>query len=227
MKELEPLLDSNCLTVTTKSVRENLRDARNKRAEVIHPITNPISEDSGLAVLSGNLAPSGAVCKKSAVDSRMLRHSGPAKVFDVMEKALSAITDGSIRKGDVAVIRYEGPRGGPGMREMLGPTSAIVGAGLADSVALITDGRFSGVSRAACIGQVCPEAANGGPIAVVRDEDIIQIDIPNRSLSVEIPREELANRLEHWSRPAPKVKRGYLMRYSRLVSAASEGAMLK
>lgn len=227
MKELEPLLDTDCLTVTTKTIKENLKDVCNTRPEVIHPLSNPISPDSGLVILKGNLAPLGAVCKKSAMDRKMLKHSGPAKVFDRMEEAVSAITSGKIRAGDVVVIRYEGPKGGPGMREMLGPTSAVMGAGLGSSVAVVTDGRFSGASRGPCIGHVCPEAAEGGPIATVRNGDIVQIDIPSRVLSVDISEEEITRRLDSWRPPPPKITKGYLQRYSRLVSSASEGAILR
>ena len=226
MKELEPLLDVDCLTVTAQPVRENLRSAQNQNTEVIHRLSDPISKDSGLAVLRGNLAPSGAICKKSAMDQRMLKHEGPAKIFDLMEEALLAIVQGRIHPGDVVVIRYEGPKGGPGMREMLGPTSALMGAGLGASVAIVTDGRFSGASRGPCIGHVCPEAQEGGPIAIIQDGDIIRIDIPNRTLTVQLPPEEIANRLEHWTPPLPRISKGYLQRYSKLVSSASEGAVL-
>jgi len=227
MKELESLLDTNCMTVTTETVEQNLKEACNTRPEVIHRLSNPISTDGGLAILKGNLAPLGAVCKISAVDGKMVKHSGPAIVFDKMEAAVSAITGGQIRAGDVVVIRYEGPKGGPGMREMLGPTSAIMGAGLGSSVALVTDGRFSGASRGPCIGHVCPEAAEGGPIAAVTSGDMIHIDIPNRTISIGISHEEISNRLERWSCPPSKITKGYLYRYSKLVSSANEGAILR
>jgi dihydroxy-acid dehydratase len=227
MKELEPFLNMDCLTVAAKTVRENLAEAKNNNPAVIHTLSDPISKDSGLVVLTGSLAPLGAVCKKSAMSHRMLKHIGPARVFDSMESALSAITGGEIKGGDVVVIRYEGPKGGPGMREMLGPTSAVMGAGLGASVAIVTDGRFSGASRGPCIGHVCPEAAEGGPIAVVADGDTIAIDIPERRLTLGISAEEIVNRLKHWTPPLSRVSRGYLQRYSRLVSQSSEGAVLK
>ena len=198
----------------------------NKNPDVIRPVENPYSTTGGIAVLRGNLAPDSCVVKRSAVVPEMLKHSGPAKVFDCEEDAMQAITDGFISEGDVVVIRYEGPKGGPGMREMLNPTSAIMGRGLGSSVALITDGRFSGATRGACIGHVSPEAAVGGPIALVEDGDIIEIDIPNNKISLNVSDEELAKRRAQWKPREPKITTGYLARYAKLVSSGAQGAVL-
>ena len=221
------LLHTDLITATGKTVGENIEGCVNKDPEVIRPIENPYSEVGGIAVLRGNLAPDTCVVKRSAVVPEMLKHSGPARVFDCEEDAIDAIKSGKIVAGDVVVIRYEGPKGGPGMREMLNPTSAIAGMGLGSSVALITDGRFSGASRGASIGHVCPEAAVGGPIALVEEGDIINIDIDNHLLELAISDEEFAARKAKWQPREPKVKDGYLGRYASLVTSASKGAVLK
>ena len=220
------LLYTDCMTVTGKTVGENIAGCENKNPEVIRPIDNPYSQTGGLAVLKGNLAPDGGVVKRSAVVEEMMVHEGPARVFDCEEDAIAAIKGGKIVAGDVVVIRYEGPKGGPGMREMLNPTSAIAGMGLGDSVALITDGRFSGASRGASIGHVSPEAAVGGPIALIEEGDIIKIDIPNNSLNVDVSDEELAKRKEKWQPREPKITDGYLRRYAALVTSGNRGAVL-
>ena len=220
------LLHTECMTVTGKTVGENIEGVVNKDPEVIRPIDNPYTPTGGLAVLKGNLAPDGSVVKRSAVVDEMLVHEGPARVFDCEEDAIAAIKGGKIVAGDVVVIRYEGPKGGPGMREMLNPTSAIAGMGLGDSVALITDGRFSGASRGASIGHVSPEAAVGGPIALIEEGDIIKIDIPNNSLNVDVSDEELAKRKEKWQPREPKITDGYLRRYAALVTSGNRGAVL-
>ena len=221
------LIKTECMTVTGKTVGENIKDAVNLNPEVIRPIDNPYSETGGLAVLQGNLAPDGSVVKRSAVVEEMLVHEGPARVFECEEDASEAILSGSIKAGDVVVIRYEGPKGGPGMREMLNPTSQIAGMGLGSSVALITDGRFSGASRGASIGHVSPEAAVGGPIALIEEGDIIQIDIPNHTLNVKVSDEEMARRKANWQPREPKVKTGYLARYAALVTSGDRGAVLE
>ena len=228
MKELADigLLNTDCMTVTGKTVGENIKNAVNRDPEVIRPVDNPYSKTGGLAVLKGNLAPDGSVVKRSAVVDEMMVHEGPARVFDCEEDAIKAIKGGDIVPGDVVVIRYEGPKGGPGMREMLNPTSAIAGMGLGDSVALITDGRFSGASRGASIGHVSPEAAVGGPIALIEEGDIIKIDIPNNSLNVDVTDEELAKRKEKWQPREPKITDGYLRRYAALVTSGNRGAVL-
>ena len=228
MKELtkKGLLDTSLLTATGKTVAENLEGVENLDAEIIRPIEKPYSGNGGIAVLRGNLAPDGCVVKRSAVAPEMMVHEGPARVFDSEDAAIKAIYGRQIRPGDVVVIRYEGPRGGPGMREMLNPTSAIVGMGLGGSVALITDGRFSGATRGAAIGHVSPEAAAGGNIALVQEGDIIAIDIPNCAVRLRVSDEELARRRESWVCPPPKVTTGYLARYARLVSSADKGAIL-
>jgi len=225
MKELSrgKLIHSDVWTVTGKTVGENLKGKQVMHPEIIHPLEKPYHATGGLAVLFGNIAPQGAVVKRSAVDDAMLKHKGPARVFDTEEDALRAILDGKIRKGDVVVIRYEGPKGGPGMREMLAPTSAIVGVGRDRDVALLTDGRFSGGSRGAAIGHISPEAAEGGPIAAVKEGDIIEIDIPGKKLNVNLSDEELKKRLSQWKPPKKELK-GYLKRYARLVQSASTGA---
>ena len=221
------LLHTDLITATGKTVGENIEGVTNKNPEVIRPIENPYSEVGGIAVLKGNIAPDTCVVKRSAVVPEMLKHSGPARVFDCEEDAIAAIKGGKIVAGDVVVIRYEGPKGGPGMREMLNPTSAIAGMGLGSSVALITDGRFSGASRGASIGHVSPEAAVGGPIALIEEGDIINIDIDNHSINVEVSDEELAARKAKWQPKAPKVTTGYLTRYASLVTSANKGAILR
>lgn len=227
MKELADagLLHTDCLTCTGKSVAENINGCINKNPEVIRAIDNAYSKTGGIAVLRGNLAPDGCVVKRSAVAPNMLKHSGPARVFESEEDAMAAILDGKIHANDVVVIRYEGPKGGPGMREMLNPTSAIMGSGLGESVALITDGRFSGATRGAAIGHISPEAAVGGPIALIRDGDIIEIDIPSHSIKVNLPETELAARRAAWE-PKKQNVTGYLARYAALVTSGSKGAVL-
>jgi dihydroxy-acid dehydratase len=228
MKELADigLLNTDCMTVTGQSIGENIKNAVNRNPEVIRPVDNPYSKTGGLAVLKGNLAPDGSVVKRSAVVPEMLVHEGPARVFDCEEDAIAAIKGGKIVPGDVVVIRYEGPKGGPGMREMLNPTSAIAGMGLGSSVALITDGRFSGASRGASIGHVSPEAALGGPIAFVEEGDIIKINIPELTLELDVPDDVLAARKAKWQPREPKVTTGYLKRYAALVTSGNRGAIL-
>ena len=221
------LLDLDVMTVTGKTMRENLEGVRNLDPQTIRPIDDPYMEEGGIAVLYGNLAKDGCVVKQSAVDPAMLKHSGPARVFDSEEEAIEAIYAKQINPGDVVVIRYEGPKGGPGMREMLNPTSAIAGMGLGAEVALVTDGRFSGATRGAAIGHVSPEAAAGGAIGLVEEGDIITVDIPNRAITLEVSDDELARRREDWVCPEPKVKTGYLARYAKLVSSADKGAILQ
>ena len=228
MNELSKLnlLNLDLITATGQTVGENIKNVFNRDPEVIRPVENPYSKTGGIAVLKGNLAPDSCVVKRSAVVPEMLVHSGPARVFDCEEDAIEAIKGGKIVAGDVVVIRYEGPKGGPGMREMLNPTSAIAGMGLGASVALITDGRFSGASRGASIGHVSPEAAVGGPIALVEEGDIIKIDINANTIDIDITDEELAARRAKWQPREPKVKTGYLARYASMVSSANEGAVL-
>ncbi|WP_368190361.1 dihydroxy-acid dehydratase [Blautia sp. 1033sp1_1033st1_G9_1033SCRN_220408] len=221
------LLHTECMTVTGKTVGENIKDCINLNPQVIRPIDNPYSQTGGLAVLKGNLAPDGSVVKRSAVAPEMMVHEGPARVFDCEEDAIVAIKGGKINAGDVVVIRYEGPKGGPGMREMLNPTSAIAGMGLGSSVALITDGRFSGASRGASIGHVSPEAAVGGPIALVEEGDMISINIPELSLSLKVSEEELEARKAKWQPREPKVTTGYLARYAAMVTSGNRGAILE
>ena len=221
------LLHTECMTVTGKTVGENIKDCVNLNPEVIRPIDNPYSQTGGLAVLKGNLAPDGGVVKRSAVVEEMMVHEGPARVFDCEEDAIAAIKGGKIVEGDVVVIRYEGPKGGPGMREMLNPTSAIAGMGLGSSVALITDGRFSGASRGASIGHVSPEAAVGGPIARVEEGAMIRINIPETSLELLVSDEELAKRKANWQPREPKVTTGYLARYAAMVTSGNRGAILE
>ena len=229
MNELSELglLHLDCMTVTGKTVGENIKGVENKDTSVIRPLDNPYSKTGGLAVLKGNLAPDGGVVKRSAVAEEMMVHEGPARVFDCEEDAIAAIKGGKIVAGDVVVIRYEGPKGGPGMREMLNPTSAIAGMGLGSSVALITDGRFSGASRGASIGHVSPEAAVGGPIALIEEGDIIAIDIPNMKLDVKVSEEELEARRTKWQPREPKVTSGYLARYASMVTSGNRGAVLE
>ncbi len=229
MKELskKDLLHLDLITVTGRMVGENIANAEVKDRDVIRSIDEPYSKTGGIAVLRGNIAPDGAVVKRSAVAQEMLVHKGPARVFDSEEDSIKAIYEGRIKAGDVVIIRYEGPKGGPGMREMLSPTSAIAGMGLDKTVALITDGRFSGASRGASIGHVSPEAMEGGMIAAVREGDIISIDIPAGRLNAEVPDEELKRRMAEWKAPQPRITTGYLGRYARLVTSASTGAVLK
>ena len=221
------LLDTSCITCTGKTVGENIEGWKNLNENIIRPVENPYSQTGGIAVLRGNLAPDSCVVKRSAVVPEMLKHEGPARVFDCEEDAIKAINGGQINSGDVVVIRYEGPKGGPGMREMLSPTSAIAGRGLGSSVALITDGRFSGASRGASIGHVSPEAAVGGPIALVEEGDIIKIDINNYSINVDITDEEMERRRKAWKPRKPAVTTGYLSRYASLVTSGSTGAVLR
>ena len=229
MNELNKLglLHTECMTATGKTVGENIKGCVNKNPEIIRPVENPYSKTGGIAVLKGNLAPDTAVVKRSAVVPEMQVHEGPARVFDCEEDAIEAIRGGKIVAGDVVVIRYEGPKGGPGMREMLNPTSAIAGMGLGSSVALITDGRFSGASRGASIGHVSPEAAEGGPIALVEEGDLIRINIPEHKLELAVSDEELARRKAAWTPREPKVTTGYLKRYAKMVSSANKGAILE
>ena len=229
MNELtkKDLLYTDLLTVTGRTVGENIKGCVNRDPEVIRPVENPYSETGGIAVLKGNLAPDSGVVKRSAVVPEMMVHEGPARVFDCEEDAIAAITGGRIREGDVVVIRYEGPKGGPGMREMLNPTSAIAGMGLGSSVALITDGRFSGASRGASIGHVSPEAAVGGPIALVEEGDIISINIPENSLDVRVSDAVLEERRKNWKPREPKVTTGYLARYREMVTSGNRGAILE
>ncbi len=229
MKELtkKGLLDTSVLTCTGKTLAENLEGVVNRNPELIRTIENPYSADGGIAVLKGNLAPEGCVVKRSAVAPEMMAHTGPARVFNDEEEAISAIYAGKIVPGDVVVIRYEGPKGGPGMREMLNPTSAIAGMGLDKDVALITDGRFSGATRGASIGHVSPEAASGGPIGLVQEGDIISINIPAHTIELQVSDEELAARKAKWVCPQPRIQTGYLARYAKLVSSADRGAILE
>ncbi len=229
LKELlsHGLIEGDTLTATGKTLSENVESSSIKLPEVIRTVEDPYSKTGGLAILRGNLAPDGAVVKQAAVDPEMYHHTGPARVFDSEEDAVKAILDKRIKSGDVIVIRYEGPKGGPGMREMLTPTSAVAGMGLDREVALITDGRFSGATRGASIGHISPEAAEGGPIALVREGDLIKIDIPGRELNILVDNQELEKRRKEWQSPEPKVNHGYLARYAQLVTSASEGAVLK
>ncbi len=228
MKELtkKNLLDTSVMTVTGKTLGENLENVVNRDPKVIRPVENPYSADGGIAVLKGNLAPEGCVVKRSAVAQEMMVHTGPARVFDSEDDAIAAIYAGKIVAGDVVVIRYEGPKGGPGMREMLNPTSAIAGMGLDKEVALITDGRFSGATRGASIGHVSPEAALGGPIAFIQEGDLVSIDIPNCKIEMQVDEDTLAARKAAWVCPEPKIKTGYLARYAKLVGSAAKGAVL-
>ena len=227
MKELREVLHLNALTVTGQTVKENIASAVVLNPEVIRPLANPVHKEGGIAVLTGNLAPDGAVVKAAGISPNIMVHQGPAKTFDSEEDAMKAIMNKKIQEGDVVVIRYEGPKGGPGMREMLSPTATIAGMGLSESVALITDGRFSGATRGPCIGHVSPEAAVGGPIAMLRNGDIIEIDVPKRKLNVKLSAEELDKRAKSWTAKEPNVKTGYLVRYSQLVQPAHKGSVLK
>ncbi len=229
MHELDKLklITKSCLTVTGKTIGQTIKDAVVTRPDVIHPVDAPYRKTGGIAVLKGNIAPECSVVKESAVAEEMLKHTGPAKVFDSEDEAIAAICGRKIEKGDVVVIRYEGPKGGPGMREMLNPTSVLAGMGLDKDVALLTDGRFSGATRGACIGHISPEAREGGNIALLQDGDIIEIDIPNRTLNAKLTDAELAERRKNWVCPPPKVTNGYLARYAALVTSAATGAVLK
>ncbi|MBQ7883776.1 MAG: dihydroxy-acid dehydratase [Phascolarctobacterium sp.] len=229
MHELDKLklIKKSCLTVTGKTIGQLIKKAEITRPDVIRTVEDPYRKTGGIAVLKGNIAPECSVVKESAVAEEMLQHSGPAKVFDSEDEAIAAICGKKIEKGDVVVIRYEGPKGGPGMREMLNPTSVLAGMGLDKDVALLTDGRFSGATRGACIGHISPEAREGGNIALIQDGDIIEIDIPNRTLNVKLSEEELAARKANWVCPPPKVKSGYLARYAALVTSAATGAVLR
>jgi len=229
MKELAKarLIDVRCLTVTGTTVAENLKHAPEPNHEVIRPVRKPHHEQGGIAILRGNLAPDGAVVKQSAVAPEMMRRTGIARVFDSEEAAVKAILGGKIKPGHIVVIRYEGPKGGPGMREMLTPTSAIAGMGLDRDVALITDGRFSGGTRGAAIGHVSPEAAEGGPIALVKNGDRIEINIPAKLLTLKVDAQELARRKKAWKPPKPKITSGYAYRYAQQVTSASTGAVFK
>jgi dihydroxy-acid dehydratase len=221
------LLNTDCPTVTGKTLGENVADAKIKNTEVIHPVEKAYSKTGGLAILKGNLAPNGSVVKSAGVDPEMLAHSGPAVIFESQEDACDGILAGKVKKGDVVVIRCEGPKGGPGMQEMLWPTSYIMGAGLGDSVALITDGRFSGGTRGACIGHISPEAAVGGPIGLLKNGDIIEIDIPNNSINVKLSDLQLTERKKNWKPPKPRITKGYLAKYAKMATSADTGAVLK
>ncbi len=227
ISKIPNLLNTDCLTVTTNTLGENIADAEIKNSEVIHTIDNPYSRTGGLAVLRGNLAPNGCVVKSAGVPESVMIHTGPAVIFESQEEACEGILAGKVKEGDVVVIRCEGPRGGPGMQEMLWPTSYIAGAGLVESVALITDGRFSGGTRGASIGHISPEAAVGGPIGLLKDGDIIEIDIPNNSISIKLSDEELAERKKAWKPPAPRITKGYLAKYASMATSADTGAVLK
>ncbi len=227
ISKVEGLLSLGCMTVTGKSLGENIAEAEIKNSEVIRKLNNAYSKTGGLAILTGNLAPNGSVVKSAGVTEKMLKHSGPAVIFESQEDACEGILAGKVKEGDVVVIRHEGPKGGPGMQEMLSPTSYIAGAGLGESVALITDGRFSGGTRGACIGHISPEAAVGGPIGLLKDGDIIEIDIPNNSINVKLSDKDLAERKKAWKTPRPKITKGYLAKYAAMATSADTGAVLK
>jgi dihydroxy-acid dehydratase len=227
MSKMPGLVNTDCLTVTGKTVGENIAQAEIKNTECIHTIDKPYSQKGGLAILRGNLAPNGAVIKSAGVAEAMLKHTGPAVIFESQEDSCEGILAGKVKAGDVVVIRNEGPKGGPGMQEMLGPTSYIMGAGLGESVALITDGRFSGGTRGACIGHVSPEAAVGGPIGLLKDGDIIEIDIPNNTINVKLSDSELVERKRSWQAPKPRITTGYLAKYATMATSADTGAVLK
>ena len=227
ISKVPDLLNTDCLTVTGKTLGENIADAQIKNSEVIHPIDSAYSKTGGLAILTGNLAPDGSVVKTAGVMAEMLTHTGPAVIFESQEEACDGILAGKVKAGDVVVIRCEGPKGGPGMQEMLSPTSYIMGAGLGESVALITDGRFSGGTRGACIGHISPEAAVGGPIGLLKDGDIIEIDIPKNAINVKLSDEELAERKKTWKPPTPKITKGCLAKYATMATSADTGAVLK
>jgi dihydroxy-acid dehydratase len=221
------LLNLDCITVTGKTLGENIAKAKIKNTEVIHPLEKAYSKTGGLAILKGNLAPNGAVIKTAGVAPKMLTHTGPAVIFESQEEACEGILARKVKEGDVVVIRCEGPKGGPGMQEMLSPTSYIMGAGLGESVALITDGRFSGGTRGACIGHISPEAAVGGPIGLLKNGDIIEIDIPKNKINVKLSKDELARRKKTWKPPKPKITEGCLAKYAAMATSADTGAVLK
>jgi dihydroxy-acid dehydratase len=221
------LINTSLITVTGKTIAENIKDVRNRNTNIIRPIENPYSDNGGIAILFGNLAPNGTVVKRSACAKELMHHTGPAKVFNDEESAMAAVQSQKIKPGDVVVIRYEGPKGGPGMREMLAVTGALAGQGLDKQVALITDGRFSGATRGASLGHCSPEAADGGPIAFVQDGDMIELDINNYKITLHVSDEELARRKAEWKPLPPKVTSGYLARYAKLVSSADKGAILE
>lgn len=227
ISKIDGLLHTDCLTVTGKTLGKNIADAQIEDPECIRPLDKAYSQKGGLAILRGNLAPNGGVVKSAGVTANMLTHSGPAVIFDSQEEACDGILTGKVKSGDVVVIRYEGPRGGPGMQEMLSPTSYIMGAGLGESVALITDGRFSGGTRGACVGHISPEAAAGGPIGLLQDGDIIEIDIPNNSISVKLTDNELIERRKNWKKPAPRINYGVLGKYAKMAQSADTGAVLE
>ncbi|MHC4329794.1 MAG: dihydroxy-acid dehydratase, partial [Planctomycetota bacterium] len=227
VNQLDGLLNTNCLTVTGKTLGQNIAEVQTTGTEVIRTLDNAYSKSGGLSILTGNLAPKGSVVKTAGVAPAMLTHTGPAVIFESQEEACDGILAGKVKEGDVVVIRCEGPKGGPGMQEMLSPTSYIVGAGLGESVALITDGRFSGGTRGACIGHISPEAAVGGPIGLLKDGDIIEIDIPNNKLSVKLSDEELAERTKEWTAPEPRITKGCLGKYASMATSADTGAVLK
>ena len=227
LSKKENTLTLDCPTVTGKSLGENISNSTIKDKNIIRTVKEPYSSEGGLAILFGNIAPDGSVVKTAAVDEKMLIHSGPARIFESQEEALSGILGKQVKSGDVVVIRYEGPRGGPGMPEMLSPTSAIMGMGLGNKVALITDGRFSGGTRGACIGHISPEAAVKGPIAIIKEGDIININIPEKTINVDLSEEEINSRLNNLPDFEPKIKNGYLGRYARMVTSANTGAILK
>ena len=221
------LIKTDLITATGQTIAENIKGVRNRNPEILRPIENPFSDNGGIAILFGNLAPNGTVVKRSACAKELMKHSGPARVFNDESEAMEAVQKREIHAGDVVVIRYEGPKGGPGMREMLAVTAALAGQGLDKEVALITDGRFSGATRGASLGHCSPEAADGGPIALVQEGDIISLDINNYKIHLEVSDEELAKRKAEWKAPAPKVTHGYLARYAKLVSSADKGAILQ
>ncbi len=227
LQKIDGLINAGAMTVTGKTLGENIADAEIKNKRVIREINDPYSKTGGLSVLFGNLAPQGSIVKTGGVDPKMMKHSGPARIYESQEEAIEGILAGEVKAGDVVVIRYEGPKGGPGMPEMLAPTSAIMGMGLGEKVALITDGRFSGGTRGACIGHVSPEAAERGPIAAVQEGDIVTIDIPNKVIKVELSDEEIQSRLQALPEFEPKIKKGYLARYAKMVTSANTGAVLK
>jgi dihydroxy-acid dehydratase len=227
ISKVSGLLSTDTLTVTGKTLGENISDAEIKDTEVIHTLDNAYSKTGGLSILTGNLAPNGSVVKTAGVAKSMMNHTGPAVIFESQEDACEGILEGKVKEGDVVVIRREGPKGGPGMQEMLSPTSYIMGAGLGESVALITDGRFSGGTRGACIGHISPEADVGGPIGLLKDGDIIEIDIPNNKLAVQLSDEQLAERKKNWTQPQPRAKEGWLGKYASMATSADTGAILK
>jgi dihydroxy-acid dehydratase len=227
ISKIKDLINNDCLTVTGKTLGENIAPARIKDPLCIRPLQKAYSATGGLAILRGNLAPDGAVVKSAGVTEKMLTHSGPAVLFDSQEEACKGILSGKVKPGDVVVIRYEGPRGGPGMQEMLSPTSYIMGAGLGESVALITDGRFSGGTRGACVGHISPEAACGGPIGLLKEGDIIEIDIPNHKIEVKLCDAELSQRRRQWKKPPARITHGVLGKYAAMACSADTGAVLK